>query len=51
MPLGLPETNEGVLSGQIETPEASAALARPFVAGATAGERSDNTRWPGVGRR
>jgi hypothetical protein len=51
MPLDLPETDEEVLSGLIETPEASAALARLFMAGATTGEWADNTRWPGVYRR
>jgi hypothetical protein len=40
MAVNLPETDEEVVAALIDTPETSAALARLFMAGATAGERA-----------
>jgi hypothetical protein len=40
----LPETDEAILAVLIGSPEISAALARLFLAGVTAGERAVNRR-------
>ena len=49
MPVNLPEHEETLLA-LIDTPEASAALARLFMAGATAGERAVRVKMPTAGR-
>ena len=46
MPVKLPPADEDVLLELLTSPEASAALARLFLAGATAGERAVRTALP-----
>jgi hypothetical protein len=45
----LPDADEEALAGLHDTPKASAAMARLFVAGAMAGERAVRTAMPTAG--